>query len=252
MDFDLELTGFDLAETDGLIEGTWAPPERESLKPPVPEVLPPGPVGDDEAEFSVPPAPTSVAGDVWILGDHRVMCGDSTSIDAVTKLMGGDQADLIVTDPPYNVAYEGYTEDKLTIQSDDMSPEQFVQFLTDVFISYFAVAKKTVAMYVFHPSSYQREFQNAALVAAFSRRWPSTTSPLDRASIGILNPNSRIAPTIWSTTWSFLRGFRSYGRKRAISHVSSLMCSVIGCKLLKLRSTLGPAGNWKQRWKPSF
>ena len=86
--FDLELTGFTLGEIDELM----------------PDVIPEG-LTDEDAVPEVQPDPISKLGDVWLLGKHRVMCGDSTSIDAVDKLMAGDKASLVVTDPPWNVAY---------------------------------------------------------------------------------------------------------------------------------------------------
>jgi DNA modification methylase len=75
--------------------------------------------------------------------------------------MGGDAVDLVFTDPPYNVDYQGYTQDKLKIQGDRMSAEQFQQFLATSFANYRAVIKPGGSMYVCHSSSWQREFQNA-------------------------------------------------------------------------------------------
>ena len=77
--------------------------------------------------------PTSKRGDVFQLGNHRLMVGDSTSKEDVEKLINGKKADCVVTDPPYNVAYEGSTKDKLTIMNDKMSPEDFKQFLIKAF-----------------------------------------------------------------------------------------------------------------------
>ena len=64
---------------------------------------------------------------------HRVLCGDATVESDLRRLMAGDAADLVFTDPPYNVSYEGYTEDRLTIQGDRMTAEQFRQFLNRPF-----------------------------------------------------------------------------------------------------------------------
>jgi DNA modification methylase len=71
----------------------------------------------------------TVPGDVWICGKHRVMCGDSTSIDHLAQLTQGNLVDMWLTDPPYNVAYEGGTKEKLTIKNDEMGDDQFRQFL---------------------------------------------------------------------------------------------------------------------------
>jgi DNA modification methylase len=94
LDFDLSLTGFDSDElADFLAEPT------EGLT-------------DEDAVPDAPEVPVTVEGDVWLLGRHRLMCGDSTSIDAVEKLMDGKKADMVFTDPPYGVSYTGGLQDK--------------------------------------------------------------------------------------------------------------------------------------------
>ena len=138
LDFDLDLTGFDDDELEVL------------LKPTVVEGL------TDEDEVSEPPEnPITKLGDIWILGNHRVMCGDSTSIEQTEKLMNGVNADLVFTDPPYNVAYEGRGEkNKLgPIKNDNMSDESFEQFCRDVFSTCYAVMKPLSCIYVCHPDS---------------------------------------------------------------------------------------------------
>jgi DNA modification methylase len=125
---------------------------------------------DENAVPDVPERPVSVAGDLWLLGDHRVLCGDATDLKAVRKLIAGEQADLVFTDPPYNVDYEGYTADKLTIKGDKMKPAEFDKFLRGTFVSYRAVVKQGASMYVCHASSVQREFQNALEASGFEVR----------------------------------------------------------------------------------
>src|ERR1700722_755874 len=125
---------------------------------------------DEDAVPDVPERPVSVAGDLWLLGDHRVLCGDATDLKAVRKLVAGEQADLVFTDPPYNVDYEGYTVDKLTIKGDKMKPAEFDKFLRGTFASYRAVVKQGASMYVCHASSVQREFQNALEASGFEGR----------------------------------------------------------------------------------
>ena len=136
--FDLELTGF----TD------------EEIKALMPVQLEEG-LTDEDATPAVPETPVTVLGDVWLLGRHRLMCGDSTSIEQAEKLMDGVKADMVFTDPPYNVAYEGRGEkNKLgKIKNDDMSDESFEQFCRDVFATYHAVMKPLACIYVCHPDS---------------------------------------------------------------------------------------------------
>jgi DNA modification methylase len=107
---------------------------------------------------------------LWCLGNHKLLVGDATDRSAVARLMAGDTADLVFTDPPYNVNYEGYTEDRLTIKGDRMTAEQFQQFLQSTFGSYRAIAKAGASLYVCHSSSWQREFQGAMESAGFEVR----------------------------------------------------------------------------------
>jgi DNA modification methylase len=125
---------------------------------------------DEDAVPDVPERPVTIAGDLWVLDDHRVMCGDATDLKTVRKLVAGEHADLVFTDPPYNVDYEGYTADKLTIKGDKMKPAEFDKFLRGTFASYRAVVKQGASMYVCHASSVQREFQNALEASGFEVR----------------------------------------------------------------------------------
>ena len=122
------------------------------------------PIVEEDAGFdTTPPAePIAKPGDLYQLGRHRLLCGDSTSIDDVERLMGGVKADLLITDPPYNVAYEGGTADKLTIQNDDMEDEEFRQFLRDVYTAADTVMKAGAAFYIWHADSEGYNFRGAA------------------------------------------------------------------------------------------
>lgn len=112
-DFDLSLTGFPEDELLRLL--TAATPEALSDPDDVPE----------------PPAdPVTKPGDLWVLGRHRLLCGDATKSDDLARLLGDRKADLLLTDPPYNVGYEGKTADALTIANDDMDPAAYRAFLT--------------------------------------------------------------------------------------------------------------------------
>ena len=101
---------------------------------------------------------------------HRLLCGDSTNRADVERLMAGEKASMVFTDPPYNVDYEGYTEERLKIKGDRMTAEQFCQFLAATFGNYRQVVQPGASMYVCHSSSWQREFQNALEDAGFEVR----------------------------------------------------------------------------------
>jgi len=125
---------------------------------------------DEDAVPEVPDEPVTVEGDVWILGNHRLMCGDSTNIDAVEKLMDGQKADLWLTDPPYNVAYEGKTKDALKIQNDSMSDLDFRQFLRDCYVAADFVMKEGAVFYIWHADSEGYNFRGAAMDAGWKVR----------------------------------------------------------------------------------
>jgi DNA modification methylase len=122
--FDLDLTGFSPEEIDGL----------------TPKQIEEG-LTDEDAVPELPQEPVTKVGDVWILGNHRLMCGDSTSIDAVDKLMDGQKADMVFTDPPYGVDYKG-------INNDDRSGLE--ELLRGSFGNYLSTSKSGAACYVFH------------------------------------------------------------------------------------------------------
>jgi DNA modification methylase len=153
LDFDLSLTGFDSDElAEFMIEKTSGLTDEDEI-PEKPDVA------------------VTQPGDLWVLGRHRLVCGDSTKESAVAGLLpNGERADMAFTDPPYNVDYEGYTEDKLTIQGDRMTREQFKSFLVASFKSCMRGLKLGASLYVCHPSSWQREFEDALEVADFEVR----------------------------------------------------------------------------------
>ena len=106
-------------------------------------------------------------GDIWRLGKHFLMCGDSTSAEDTEKLMDGTLADLSVTDPPYNVAYEGGTKDKLKIENDKMSDSAFHDFLVATFTCMHNALKPGAANYVFFACKEARNFIDAYIHAGF-------------------------------------------------------------------------------------
>ncbi|HBZ09133.1 MAG TPA: DNA modification methylase [Bacillus bacterium] len=153
----IDLTGFEEEELDDLIAIL---PSDTEIDDPV-----------TEDEFDVQAAlenikePETNYGDVWKLGRHLLVCGDATKSEDIAKLMGNDKADLVITDPPYNVAVTSESKElsesgRDSILNDDMSAEEFDQFLSDVFKGYAALMKDSAAIYVFHGSSYQRVFEN--------------------------------------------------------------------------------------------
>ena len=151
--FDLDLTGFTAEEIAAL----------------TPEQIEPG-LTDEDAVPEVPEHPVTVLGDVWILGKHRLMCGDSCSVEAVTKLTGGGGVDMLLTDPPYNVAYEGKTKESLTIQNDSMGNDQFRLFLRDAFVTADTVMKKGAVFYIWHADSEGYNFRGACNDAGWKVR----------------------------------------------------------------------------------
>lgn len=100
-------------------------------------------------------------GDIWKLGNHRLMCGDSTSADDVGRLMDGEMADLCVTDPPYNVDYQGGTGEKLKIMNDKMESQKFYSFLYDAFSSLASAMREGAPFYVWFASREHINFESA-------------------------------------------------------------------------------------------
>lgn len=109
-------------------------------------------------------------GDIFQLGRHRLMCGDSTSLEDVQKLAGGVQVDLLVTDPPYNVNYEGGTKDKLKIENDNLEDTQFREFLKNAFCAADSVMKHGASFYIWHADSEGYNFRGACKDIGWSVR----------------------------------------------------------------------------------
>ena len=151
-DFDLTLLGFDDKELDALLS---------------PEIV--DGLTDEDAVPDTPIEPKTKLGDIYILGNHRLMCGDSTSIESAETLTDG-LVDILVTDPPYNVAYEGKTKEALTIQNDSMGDDQFRQFLRDAFVAADAVMKQGAVFYIWHADSEGFNFRGACKDAGWKVR----------------------------------------------------------------------------------
>jgi site-specific DNA-methyltransferase (adenine-specific) len=165
--FDLALLGFDDKELNALLE----PEVTEGLT-------------DEDAVPDVPEEPKTKLGDIYILGNHRLMCGDSCSITDMEKLVNSRQVDMWLTDPPYNVAYEGKTKDALTIQNDSMDNEGFRQFLRDAYVTADTVMKAGAVFYIWHADSEGYNFRGAAHDAGWKVRqcliWKKSTMVMGR------------------------------------------------------------------------
>lgn len=122
---------------------------------------------DEEFDPTPPEDPISQLGEIYQLGRHRLMVGDSTDKVQVESLMGGELADMLLTDPPYNVAYQGATKDALTIQNDNKSSGEFYLFLRNAFTAAKAVMKKGGAFYCWYASSEVVNFHNALIDSEF-------------------------------------------------------------------------------------
>lgn len=153
LDFDLDLTGFNTDEIDALL----AEKGTEGLTDP-----------DDTPE--PPVEPVTRPSDVWVCGQHRVMCGSSLEMTAMERLCGEQRVDMLLTDPPYNVAYTGKTKDALTIQNDSMGDEAFRTFLRDAFVTADAVLKPGAVFYVWHADSEGYNFRGACRDAGWQVR----------------------------------------------------------------------------------
>lgn len=115
----------------------------------------------EEDEVPEQGEPVSKLGDLWQLGQHRLICGDSTDISVIERLMDEKKADLLITDPPYNVDYEGGTKDKLKIKNDKMDNDSFRQFLRDAFSGADAVMRAGAVFYIWHADSEGYNFRGA-------------------------------------------------------------------------------------------
>ncbi|MCZ2505120.1 DNA-methyltransferase [Bacteroides fragilis] len=129
-------------------------------------------IHEDAIDFTVPTEDDANSiftqpGDIWLLGKNRLMCGDCRSKSDVTALMDGQHADLLVTDPPYNVAYQGGTEEELTIQNDSMENDLFATFLKQVFAVMFSILKPGGSYYIFHADSEGENFRASLRKAGF-------------------------------------------------------------------------------------
>jgi site-specific DNA-methyltransferase (adenine-specific) len=168
LDFDIDLLGFNAEELDAMLN---------------PVVGTDG-LTDEDFVPEVPDESKTKLGDVYILGNHRLMCGDSCNVTDMEKLVNDRQVDMWLTDPPYNVAYEGKTKDALTIQNDSMSNDGFRQFLRDAYVTADTVMKAGAVFYIWHADSEGYNFRGAAHDAGWKVRqcliWKKSTMVMGR------------------------------------------------------------------------
>ena len=124
-------------------------------------------VVDDEYEVELPEEPKTKSGDIYKLGNHYLMCGDSTNVENIKSLMQEQEADLVITDPPYNVNYEGKTEDSLKILNDNMDNNTFYDFLESSFVNLNNSLKAGGAAYIFHADTEGLNFRKAFINSGF-------------------------------------------------------------------------------------
>jgi len=181
-DFDLSLTGF----ADDELAALLAEAVEEGLT-------------DEDAVPDAPEVPITVEGDVWVLGNHRLMCGDSTSIDAVDKLMDGIKADMVFTDPPYGMTYGGGRAGKVgstdvtvkkhgVIIGDDLRGDELIEMIRDAVACAVAACKSGSAHYICFPWRTYSEFEDALKQIGLS---VSACIVWDKKSIGLGNANYR-------------------------------------------------------------
>ncbi len=148
-DIDINVTGFSNDEIDDILKDI---------------------IGSNEDDFDLEGAleeieePITKVGDIWKLGKHRLLCGDSTQQEDVMRLMNNQEADMLLTDPPYNVDYEGVAG---KIENDNMNETEFYNFLLDAFRNMNEIAKAGAPIYVFHADTEGLNFRNAFKNAGF-------------------------------------------------------------------------------------
>lgn len=183
-DYDITFTGFEQKDLTELVDSLAVEPETVDDE------------FDEEEALEQISEPVTRLGDVWILGRHRLMCGDSTSQEDVAMLMNGEMADLIVTDPPYNVNYGDKAEMLDTylpgkghrntshIKNDNMDNASFYQFMLQIYQSAYEFMRAGAAIYVFHAEStghiFRQAFLDAGLKLAQCLIWEKNNFVLGR------------------------------------------------------------------------
>ncbi|MDQ0417906.1 DNA modification methylase [Croceifilum oryzae] len=169
---DVELTGFDSSEIDKIMSDFLyeMEPEEDNF--------------DLDEELEKIEELVTQKGDIWQMGKHRLLCGDATSSEDMNRLMDGQLASMIFTDPPYNVNYTGKTVDALKIKNDKMGNQQFYQFLFDAFSNMYAVTQPGGGIYICHADSEGINFRGAMVASGWSLKqcivWVKNTIVMGR------------------------------------------------------------------------
>ena len=167
LNFDVELTGFNAAEIDELFSNIH---DKE--------------VTDDDFDVDAALEEESISkqGDIWLLGRHRLICGDSTKAETFEKLMDGKKANLVVTDPPYGVSYDG---SQGTIKNDNLQDEEFYKFLLDAFTNMESHMANDASIYVVHADTkghiFRKAFQDAGFYLSGVCQWVKQSLVLGRS-----------------------------------------------------------------------
>src|SRR5690625_5272052 len=172
-DYDVSLTGFDAAEIDDLFKDTL----RDGVED-----------DDFDVDEELQNPPITMQGDIWLLGRHRLVCGDSTKKETFDKLMEDKKANLVVTDPPYNVDYEGSAG---KIKNDNMNNDTFYQFLLDAFKNTEDALAKDGSIYVFHADTeglnFRRAFEEAGFYLSGTCIWKKQSLVLGRSPYQLIH-----------------------------------------------------------------
>ena len=149
VDFNVDLTGFEAPEVEQLFSKVHNKKVRED---------------DFDVDGELEQPAMAKAGDIWLLGEHRVICGDATLPETYTRLMDGKKANLVLTDPPYNVDVE---ETAGKIKNDNMPDDKFYQFLFSAFVNMEQNMEQDASIYVFHADTQGLNFRKAFKDAGF-------------------------------------------------------------------------------------
>ncbi len=167
--FDISLTGFDAAEIEHLFSQVHSKDVKDDDF-------------DTDAALEEIEEPISRQGDIWLLGKHRLLCGDSTKAEIYATLMDGKKANLVVTDPPYGVSYDG---SQGTIKNDDLKGEDFYKFLFAAFTNMEKIMANDASIYIFHADTkglyFRRAFEDAGFHLSGVCQWVKQSLVLGRA-----------------------------------------------------------------------